>query len=203
MHKTKWAKGWLPIETYKKSVDELVTVGLKYDWESLREDIIANKGIRNSSLISHMPAESSSKASGATNSVYPIRDTALKKTDAYNAIDWCAIDGDIYGDQYQSAWVIDSVDMLKGYAVLQKFADQAISADLYRDRTVNLNITTDEIINTFLTMVKYGVKTRYYQNSLTLKEKTDNDVGIPTITEDEEEIDLNSEERGCAGSCTL
>jgi ribonucleoside-diphosphate reductase alpha chain len=32
MHKTKWPQGWLPIDTYEKRVDELVTVGNKRDW---------------------------------------------------------------------------------------------------------------------------------------------------------------------------
>jgi len=58
MHKTKWPEGWLPIDTYEKRVDTLVTVGNKRDWESLRAEIIANKGIRNSVCIAEMPGES-------------------------------------------------------------------------------------------------------------------------------------------------
>jgi len=58
MHKTKWPSGWLPLDTYEKRVDELVTIDNKRDWDSLRKAIIANKGIRNSVLVAHMPGES-------------------------------------------------------------------------------------------------------------------------------------------------
>ena len=131
IHKTKWPEGWLPIDTYKKSVDELVTVGLEYDWETLRAEIIANGGIRNSTVVSHMPTESSSKATGAPNSMYPIRDLSLKKTDAENVLDWVATDNDILEDSYQPAWEISTIDLLKDYAIVQKFSDQGISADTY------------------------------------------------------------------------
>jgi hypothetical protein len=36
-HRTKYGQGILPIDTYKKDVDEIVSNELKYDWESLRE----------------------------------------------------------------------------------------------------------------------------------------------------------------------
>lgn len=169
IHKTKWPHGWLPIDTYKKSIDELTTEKLHYDWENLRQAIIDNGGIRNSCLIAHMPTESSSKASSVPNGVYPIRDLHLKKTDATSVIDWCAPDGDTLSNIYQSAWSIPSTELIKCYAILQKFADHAISADLYQDRTETMDITTKQLIEEFLAMVKYGIKTRYYQNSLTSK----------------------------------
>ena len=198
MHKTKWPEGWLPIDTYKKAVDELVPPTYKYNWELLRKDIINNGGIRNSTLVTHMPGESSSKASGCANSLYPIRNLNMKKTDAQNAIDWCAVDDDIYGNQYQNAWQISSVDLIKAYSVIQKFTDQSISADLYRDRTVNINISTEEIIDTFKTMVKYGLKSRYYQNSLTSASKTE-------IKEEdgEDNIETNQPAMCGSGGCTL
>jgi hypothetical protein len=34
--RTKYAQGILPIDTYKKDIDEIVANELKYDWESLR-----------------------------------------------------------------------------------------------------------------------------------------------------------------------
>lgn len=200
MHKTKWPEGWLPIDTYKKAVDELAAPNYRYDWEALREAIIANGGIRNSTLITHMPGESSSKASGCANGIYPVRDLNMKKTDAHNAIDWCAVDDDIYGEQYQSAWEIDSVDMVKAYSVIQKFTDQSISADLYRDRTKEINITTDEIINVFKAMIKYGLKSRYYQNSLTSKQPVTSD----NEPEHEDTVQETNAPTICgSGGCTL
>lgn len=201
IHKTKWPQGWLPIDTYKKSVDELVEPKYRYDWEDLRARIIANGGIRNSTLINHMPTESSSKSSGVPNSIYPVRDLAMKKSDAHNLVDWCAVDGDIYGDQYQSAWSISQVDLIKAYAVVQKFTDQSISADGYKDRSVEINVTTDEIIQVFLAMVKYGVKSRYYQNSLTSSDKRLRTENITPILEDDDESANGKHE--CVGGCTL
>lgn len=167
MHKTLWPDGWLPIDTYKKEVDSLVTVGLQYDWESLRSRIIANGGIRNSTLVAHMPTESSSKAVGQPNGVYPIRFLNLKKSDQSNIIDWVAPDSDQLEDSYQMAWDISIEDQIKFYAVIQKFTDQSISADFYKDRTGNnLQLKTSDFIRDYLTMFKYGMKSRYYMNSL-------------------------------------
>lgn len=206
IHKTKWPEGWLPIDTYKKTVDELADPIYKYDWETLRKGIIENKGIRHSTLIAHMPVESSSKASGGPNSIYPVRDLFMKKSDAHNVIDWCATDDDLYGDQYQSAWNIKTTDLIKAYAVIQKFTDQSISADHYKDRSVTIDVTTDEIIENFLTMVKYGTKSRYYQNSKTASKQA-SDGNLPPMDQGQEpieEIDLNPDERGCAsGACSL
>lgn len=199
MHKTKWPDGWLPIDTYKKTVDEISNPGYEYDWEDLRQRIIANKGIRHSSLIAYMPTESSSKASSVPNSVYPIRDLAIRKTDLKNVIDWTAPDSDILADKYQIAWDIPSVDLIKVYAIIQKFTDQGISADLYRDRSVNIEISSTEIIQEFLAMVKYGLKTRYYQNSYVVSPVHDENQ-----KNTEQAIAMESTERGCnGGSCTL
>jgi ribonucleoside-diphosphate reductase alpha chain len=168
MHKTLWPQGWLPIDTYKKTVDELVTVGLKYDWEEQRERMIKNGGIRFSSLVAHMPLESSSKSSGGPNSLYAIRDLAISKTDGVSKIDWTATDSDLLADKYQIAWNIESVSMIKYYAVWQKFGDQAISADLHKDRRgKKLQYSEKALMEERFAMVRYGLKTRYYQNILT------------------------------------
>lgn len=58
MKKTKWPDGWLPIDTYNRNVDKLVTVQNKRDWESLRAKIIENGGIGHTVLVAHMPGES-------------------------------------------------------------------------------------------------------------------------------------------------
>lgn len=168
MHKTLWPQGWLPIDTYKKSIDNIVTTDLRYDWETLREEIIANKGIRFSSLIAHMPLESSSKSSGGPNSLYPIRDLSLSKTDGISKIDWAATDGDLYANSYELAWNISEEHLIMQYGIYQKFADQAISADMYKDRRGdNLMYSEKRLVTEYALMVKYGMKTRYYQNNLT------------------------------------
>ena len=69
---TKYANGILPIDTYKKDVDEIVSNDLKYDWESLRA-LVLEHGVRNSTLSAQMPSESSSVVSNATNGIEPPR----------------------------------------------------------------------------------------------------------------------------------
>lgn len=167
MHKTKWVDGWLPIDTYKKTVDELVKPVYSYDWESLRAEIIKQGGIRNSVLVAHMPTESSSKAAGVPNSIYPIRELALKKSDNANLVDWVATDSDLLADKYDIAWNTPTMEMIYTYAVFQKFGDQAISADFWRNRVTNPVVYTDEMVEEHIAMCKYGMKGRYYQNSLT------------------------------------
>ena len=71
-HRTKYADGILPIDTYKKDVDTLVEPEYLYDWESLRQSILEH-GLRNSTLSAQMPSESSSVVSNATNGIEPPR----------------------------------------------------------------------------------------------------------------------------------
>ena len=70
--RTKYADGILPIDTYKKDVDELASPEYKYDWEALRSSIAAH-GLRHSTLSAQMPSESSSVVSNATNGIEPPR----------------------------------------------------------------------------------------------------------------------------------
>ena len=70
--KTTYSDGILPIDTYKKDVDEIVQNNLKYDWETLRVSI-KEHGLRNSTLSAQMPSESSSIVSNATNGIEPPR----------------------------------------------------------------------------------------------------------------------------------
>ena len=71
--RTKYADGILPIDTYKKDVDDIVPNNLNYDWEDLRASI-AEYGLRHSTLSAQMPSESSSVVSNATNGIEPPRD---------------------------------------------------------------------------------------------------------------------------------
>lgn len=167
MHKTLWPKGWLPIDTYQRKVDELVTVENKRDWETLRAQIIENKGIRFSVLCAHMPGESSTIAAGTTNGPYPIRETYLMKTNDTQVNHWAAPDGTKLKNKYQLAWDVSTSDMIKVYAIMQKWCDQAISADLFVDLRGDKKIPSSAIIRDYLDMIKFGMKTRYYVNSLT------------------------------------
>ena len=78
--RTKYAQGILPIDTYKKDVDEIVPNDLSLDWGDLRKELL-KYGIRNSTLSAQMPSESSSVVSNATNGIEPPRDyLSVKKS---------------------------------------------------------------------------------------------------------------------------
>lgn len=169
--KTKYVNGWLPIDTYCKEVDSIVNNALKYDWETLRKDIMKQGGIRNSVLEAFMPNESSSVATGGTNSIYPIRAIKVIKTSGTNKNLFIAPESDVL--YYESAWDISTKDMIDVYAIVQKFTGQAISADLYikyGTNTGDRNIGVRELLTNFLYLTKMGLKTRYYVNSSTAVE---------------------------------
>ena len=78
--RTKYADGILPIDTYKKDVDEISNPDYQHDWESLRASILEH-GLRHSTLSAQMPSESSSVVSNATNGIEPPRDyLSVKKS---------------------------------------------------------------------------------------------------------------------------
>lgn len=190
--KTKYPQGWLPIDTYNKNVDSIVS-GLKYDWEQLRKDIIEQGGIRNSVLESTMPAESSSQASNTTNSIYPIRDLVITKASGKNKIP-CYVPS--YGNlftrlNYEKAYDVPYKDIVDLYAIVQKFHGQGISADFYFDpsKYPNRKIGAKEQLQRLLYAAKMGVKGRYYMN---------------TKTEAGKDLESEDNGKGCSsGGCQL
>jgi len=167
-YSSKYNVGWLPIDTANREIDNVVNQPLLMDWEGLREDLRRIGGLRFSVLEAHMPCESSSAASGHTNSLYPIRAYKVIKTSGTNKNLFIAPDLDILKDQYELAWDIPTKDMIDIYAVVQKFTGQAISADLYikygKDKR---EISSKQLLQEWLYRVKMGLKTRYYINSAT------------------------------------
>jgi ribonucleoside-diphosphate reductase alpha chain len=192
MHKTSWPTGWLPIDTYERRVDQIVTVENKRDWESLRKSIIENGGIRNSVVHALMPGESSSLSSGTTNGPYPIREISIMKTNDTGVNYWVAPEGTKLKKYYQSAWDIPSLDMIKFYAIWQKWTDQAISSDLYVNIKGSDKISSSTMITDYLDIVKYGLKTRYYINS-----NTSNGVDLTTEENAVNDLDENGECESC------
>ena len=195
MHKTKWPEGWLPTDTYEKRVDELVTVGNVRPWEQLRAAIIENGGIRNSVVAAMVPGESSTVGSGTTNGVYPIRETYIMKTNDTGVNHWVAPDSTRLKHKYQSAWNIKNSDMIKCYSIMQKWTDQGISADLYVNLKGDTKASSTEIIQDYLDMVKYGMKSRYYVNS--------NISSGVDLTKEESGIQVDTVDNEICGTCTL
>lgn len=197
---TKWVDGWLPIDTYKKTVDEIVPNELKQDWETLRKEVKSLKGLRFTTLSTIVPSESSSLLLASSNSLYAVRNLVLVKQNGDNAVTWIAPEATKLKQYYQSAWKIPPKDMIEVYAIVQKFTDQGISADMWYDRSEQLEIPVSTLMQHTLWMNKYGMKGRYYVNSKTEK---DLDLTVAATNIDRQNFETE-EDKGCgSGGCTL
>lgn len=164
--RTKYADGWLPIDTANKFIDTVVNQPLLCDWEGLREEI-KQYGMRNSVLEAYMPVESSSIAGNTTNSIYPIRRPVVSKSSGTNKNVFIAPDWEMLKNNYQFAWDVPQKDIIEMYAIFQKFCGQSISADSYRSFTEGETprISAKELIDLWLYRIKCGMKTKYYTNT--------------------------------------
>ncbi len=166
-HETTYSKGVLPIDTYKKEIDKLCDEPLHYDWESLRQDIVKH-GLRNSTLSSLMPSETSSQISNATNGIEPPRGLVSVKASKDGILKQVVPDFyDLY-DQYELLWDLPNNDgYLQLVGVMQKFVDQAISANTSYDpaRYPNSKVPMKALMKDLLAAYKYGLKTLYYHNT--------------------------------------
>lgn len=199
IHKTKWVDGWTPLKTYNRRVDTLGDFELQYDWDALSEEIKQNGGIAHSVLVAYMPGESSSKALGQPNSIYPVRDITMTKTDNSTTIRWAAPYSDNPHYHYQPAWDVSEIDMINVYAVFQKFTDQTISADLWRKIVGDERVESVEMIQQAIHMVKHGIKTRYYYNT-----HTSSELGMTVSENINDWAAAGGDETGCAGgSCKI
>jgi len=169
--RTKYADGILPIDTYKTDVDEISSIPLQHDWETLRSSILEH-GLRHSTLSAQMPSESSSVVSNATNGIEPPRGFLSIKKSKKGPLKQIVPQYTTLKNNYTLLWDMKSNE---GYinivAVMQKFFDQAISGNWsynpenYSDNEVPVSI----MANDFLTTYKYGWKTSYYQNTYDIK----------------------------------
>ena len=169
--RTKYSDGLLPIDTYKKDVDEICSQELVHDWEGLRASI-NEFGLRHSTLSAQMPSESSSVVSNATNGIEPPRDYLSIKKSKKGPLKQIVPQFNTLKNNYTLLWDMKSN---RGYinvvAVMQKFFDQAISGnwsynpEQYPDNEVPVSTMAQD----FLTTYKYGWKTSYYQNTHDMK----------------------------------
>jgi ribonucleoside-diphosphate reductase alpha chain len=170
-HRTKYAHGILPIDTYKKDVDEIVPNDLKYDWESLRAKV-KKYGVRNSTLSAQMPSESSSVVSNATNGIEPPRGYLSVKKSKKGPLKQIVPQYHTLKNNYTLLWDMPSnTGYINIVAVMQKFFDQAISGNWsynpenYPDNEVPVSVMAQDLLTTY----KYGWKTSYYQNTYDIK----------------------------------
>jgi len=169
--RTKYASGILPIDTYKKDVDEISNPGYYYDWEALRRDIM-DKGLRHSTLSAQMPSESSSVVSNATNGIEPPRGYLSIKKSKKGPLKQIVPGYQYLKNNYTLLWdMLDNTGYINVVAVMQKFFDQAISGNWsynpmnYPDNEVPTSVMAQDFLKTY----KYGWKTSYYQNTYDIK----------------------------------
>jgi len=199
-HKTKYADGILPIDTYKKDLDSIIKRKLSYDWNNLRTDI-KTFGLRHSTLSAQMPSESSSVVSNATNGVEPPRDYLSVKKSKKGTLKQIVPDYNRLKNFYTLLWDMPSNEgYINVIAVMQKYFDQAISGNWsynpenYKDNEVPTSVMANDLLTTY----KLGWKTSYYQNTYDAK----SDVDEPTHTlgwhdnveEESKEIVLDDQE---------
>ena len=170
-NRTKYSDGILPIDTYKKDVDDIVPNELTYDWESLRTSITTH-GLRHSTLSAQMPSESSSVVSNATNGIEPPRAFLSIKKSKKGVLKQIVPQYTTLKNNYTLLWEMpDNGGYIKIVSVMQKFFDQAISGNWsynpenYPDNEVPVSVMAQD----FLTTYKYGWKTSYYQNTYDIK----------------------------------
>ena len=201
--KTKYADGILPIDTYKKEVDEIVPNDLSCDWEYLRGRIV-EYGLRHSTLSAQMPSESSSVVSNATNGIEPPRDYLSVKKSKKGPLKQIVPSYTTLKGAYTLLWDMHNNDgYIKVTAVMQKFFDQAISGNWsYNPENYSDNeVPVSEMAKDLLTTYKYGWKTSYYQN--TYDNKKDGDEVEQTPSVDNLIDQLITEEEDDCESCKI
>ena len=201
--RTKYADGILPIDTYKKDVDQVSSVGLQHDWESLRASILEH-GLRHSTLSAQMPSESSSVVSNATNGIEPPRGYLSIKKSKKGPLKQIVPQYQSLKNNYTLLWDMPSN---RGYinvvAVMQKFFDQAISGNWsynpenYADNEVPVSVMAQDMLTCF----KLGHKTAYYQNTYDVKTDEVVEEQKPELQSLLNDI-MSSDEESCE-SCTI
>ena len=169
--RTKYYDGILPIDTYKKDLDDICGKQYHYDWEALRIDI-REHGLRHSTLSAQMPSESSSVVSNATNGIEPPRGFLSIKKSKKGPLKQIVPQYQSLKNYYTLLWDMPSNE---GYinivAVMQKFFDQAISGNWsynplnYDNNEVPMSVMLRDLLTTY----KLGWKTSYYQNTYDFK----------------------------------
>ena len=164
---TKYAQGLLPIDWYKKSVDEIVKPDYKMDWEELRGRV-KEFGLRNSTLSAIMPCESSSVIQNSTNGQEPVRSLLIYKKAKNGVLKQLVPNYYNRKNFYTLAWDMkDNKAVLDTAAVIQKFVDMSMSTNLYYnyDHYEGGNIPLSLLIKDQIYGYKYGLKNFYYCNT--------------------------------------
>ena len=196
---TKYAHGITPNQTYKADLDELVPHVERMDWTGLREQLKAT-GVRNSTLMALMPAETSAQISNSTNGIEPPRAFVSVKQSKHGVLKQVVPGIHKLKNKYDLLWDQKSPEgYLKIMAVLQKYIDQGISVNTtynpqhFEDEKIPMSVMLQHLLMFF----KYGGKQLYYYNTYDGQGELDMD---DKATEALPAGDLDDEE---CESCTI
>lgn len=196
-NETTYSQGILPIDTYKKTLDQLTNEPLHYDWEGLREEI-KKHGLRNSTLSALMPSETSSQISNATNGIEPPRGYISVKASKDGILRQVVPEYERLKSAYELLWQMPGNEgYLQLVGIMQKFVDQAISSNTNYDPTrfPSGKVPMNQLLKDLLLAYKYGVKTLYYHNTRDGAEDTQEDLPEEVVIADDD---------GCeGGACKI
>ena len=192
--RTKYADGLLPIDHYKKDVDEIVPHKQRMAWESLRKDI-AKYGLRHSTLSAQMPSESSSVVSNETNGIEPPRALLSIKKSKKGPLKQIAPGYPKLKNDYTLLWDMpDNEGYINVVAMMQKYFDQAISGNWSYNplKFENNEVPLSAMAQDMLMAYKFGWKTSYYQNTYDFKgeEEDVQPAGLNAVKEEDEGEDV-------------
>jgi len=167
VYETKYGDGITPNQTYKQELDELIPHKERQDWKGLRKQLKAT-GIRNSTLMALMPAETSAQISNSTNGIEPPRAFVSVKQSKHGVLKQVVPGYPRFKNKYDLLWDQRSPEgYLKIMAVLQKYIDQGISVntsynpEFYEEEKIPMSIMLQHLVMFY----KYGGKQLYYFNT--------------------------------------
>ena len=195
---TKYHSGILPIDTYKRDVDDLVPHQERMDWDGLRADL-KTYGIRNSTLMALMPAETSAQISNSTNGIEPPRALVSYKASKDGVMAQVVPGYHHLKNKYDLLWNQKTPEgYLKVCAVLQKYIDQGISVNTsYNPEHFDEGkVPMSQLIKDIVTFYKYGGKQLYYNN-------THDGSGEMSTEDDKPELDQVDYDEDDCDSCTI
>jgi ribonucleoside-diphosphate reductase alpha chain len=178
---TKYAKGLLPIDWYKKEVDKLIKSKYNMDWEGLRGRI-NEFGLRHSTLSAMMPCESSSVIQNSTNGIEPVRNLLSFKKAKNGVLKLIVPNFHTRKNYYTKAWEMTSnKSIMEIAAIIQKFTDMSMSTNLYYNYAhahyEDGNIPLSQLIKDQIYGYKLGLKNFYYANTPDGDGETEKDMG--------------------------
>ena len=164
---TKYSIGVFPKDTYSKNLDQFVSPELYQDWAALSERA-QRVGIRNSTLMCGMPAETSAMLSNATNGFEPPKALVSVKGSKDLPLPQVVPEIRRLKNKYDLQWTQKSPrGYMKIVSVWQKFFDQAISTNttyvpsMYAGGELPMSVLMDDIM--FYHSI--GGKNLYYFNT--------------------------------------